>query len=83
MRKKNLVCFKQVAIVISPTMLMMVTVMTKTTMRAAISMEVTVVDQMLTPNTVQNVFVINKRRMIIHVSVLCVVCTLCLHASAI
>ena len=69
MRKKNLVCFKQVAIVMSPTMLVMVTVMTKTTMRAAISMEVTVVDQMLTPNTVQNVFVINKDRMIFQVVV--------------
>ena len=47
----------------------MVGVMTKTTMRAAVLMEVTVVDQMLTPNTVQNVFVINKRRMIIQVAV--------------
>ena len=43
----------------------MVGVMTKTTMRAAVSMEVTVVDQMLTPNTVQNVFAINKRRIVI------------------
>ena len=43
--------------------------MTKQTMRAVISMEVTVVDQMLTPNTVQNVFVINKHRMIIQVTV--------------
>ena len=43
--------------------------MTRQTMRAAILMEVTVVDQMLTPNTVQNVFVINKRRMIIQVVV--------------
>ena len=34
--------------------------MTRQTMRAAILMEVTVVDQMLTPNTVQNVFVINN-----------------------
>ena len=47
----------------------MVSVMTKQTMRAVISMEVTVVDQMLTPNTVQNVFVINKHRMIIQVTV--------------
>ena len=47
----------------------MVSVMTKQTMRAVISMEVTVVDQMLTPNTVQNVFVINKRRMIVQVAV--------------
>ena len=53
----------------SPTILVMVGVMTKTTMRAAISMEVTVVDQMLTPNTVQNVFVTNKHRMIIQVAV--------------
>ena len=47
----------------------MVGVMMRQTMRAAISMEVTVVDQMLTPNTVQNVFVINKHRMIIQVVV--------------
>ena len=58
-------------------------VMTKITTMTATLMEVTVVDQSLTPSIVQNVFVINKRRMIIHVSVLCVVCTLCLHASAI
>ena len=56
----------------SLTILEMVIVMTKITMMTAILMEVTVVDQMLTPNIVQNVFVINKRRMIIHVSVLCV-----------
>ena len=49
--------------------LQMVGVMTRQTMRAAILMEVTVVDQMLTPNTVQNVFVINKHRMIIQVAV--------------
>ena len=49
----------------SHTILEMLTVMTKTTMRAAISMEVTVVDQMLAPNTVQNVFVINKHRIMI------------------
>ena len=51
----------------SHTILEMLTVMTKTTMRAAISMEVTVVDQMLTPNGVQIVFVMNKRRNIIRV----------------
>ena len=42
--------------------------MMRQTMRAAILMEVTVVDQMLTPNTVQNVFVINKHRMISNVA---------------
>ena len=53
----------------SPTILVMVGVMMKTTMRAAILMEVTVVDQMLTHNTVRNVFVIDKREMIIQVPV--------------
>ena len=43
--------------------------MTRQTMRAAVSMEVTVVDQMLTPNTVQNVFVVNKRSLIIQMAV--------------
>ena len=53
----------------SHTILEMLTVMTKTIMRAVSSMEVTVVDQMLAPNTVQNVFVINKCRMITQVAV--------------
>ena len=34
--------------------------MTKITMMTAISMAATVVDQMLTPNIVRNVFVMNK-----------------------
>ena len=47
----------------------MVIVTTKTTIKAAISMAVIVVDQMLTRNIVHNVFVINKCRMIIHVAI--------------
>ena len=45
----------------------MVIVTMRQTMQDAISMEVTVVDQMLTPNGVQIVFVMNKRRNIIRV----------------
>ena len=45
----------------------MVIVTMRQTMQDAISMEVTVVDQMLTPNGVQIVFVMNKRRIIIRV----------------
>ena len=59
---------------LSLNILEMLIVMTKITMMTAILMEVTVVDEMLTPNIVQNVFVINKRRLIIHVSVLCMCC---------
>ena len=44
-------------------------VMMQITTMLAISMAVTVVDQMLTPNIVHNVFVINKCRMIIHVAI--------------
>jgi hypothetical protein len=51
---------KQVAIVMSLTILEMVIVMTKITTMTAISMAATVVDQMLTPNIVRNVFVMNK-----------------------
>ena len=44
----------------SLTILEMVIVMTKITIMTAISMAATVVDQMLTPNIVCNVFVMNK-----------------------
>ena len=45
----------------------MVIVTMRQTMQDAISMEVTVVDKLLTPNGVQIVFVMNKRRIIIRV----------------